>query len=68
MALYGVERMILRTLRVLGHAGETFQAQVFLVSPAVGAAVDGADLVVEPLEETEEDLYSGLQYAAFLSK
>ena len=42
------------------HAGEDFQAQVFLVAQAVCPALDDADLVVEALDEAERDLVFGL--------
>src|ERR1700730_6910543 len=38
------------------HAGEDFGAKVVLVAQAVGAALDDAGLVVEPLDEAERDL------------
>src|SRR6516162_10363975 len=38
------------------HAGQDFEAKVVLVAQAVGAALDHADLVVEPLDEAERDL------------
>ena len=43
-------------LELREHAGENFQPQVFLVAQAVGAPLDDADLVVEPLHESERDL------------
>src|SRR5713101_8021426 len=38
------------------HAGEHLQAQILLVSQTVGAALDHADLVVEPLHESQRHL------------
>src|ERR1700736_96487 len=38
------------------HAGQDLEPQVVFVAQAVGAALDHADLVVEPLDEAERDL------------
>jgi len=38
------------------HAGKDLEAQVFLVAEPVGAALEDADLVVQPLDEAERDL------------
>src|ERR1700730_9769599 len=38
------------------HAGQDFEAKVVLAAHTVGAALDHADLVVEPLDEAERDL------------
>ena len=38
------------------HAGEDFQAQVFLIAEAVRASLDGAELVVESFHESERHL------------
>src|SRR3972149_4699931 len=38
------------------HAGEDLEPEVLFVAKAVGAALEDADLVVEPLDETERDL------------
>ena len=34
------------------HAGEDFQSQVLLIAEAVGPPLDGADLVIDALDET----------------
>ena len=41
------------------HAGEDLEAEVFFVAQAVGAALEDADLVVEPFDEAERDLVLG---------
>src|SRR5271157_597899 len=45
--------------RILEHrqsAGQDLEAKIFLVAQPVGSALDDADLVVEPFDETEGDL------------
>src|ERR671915_194096 len=37
------------------HAGQDFQAQVFLVSQSVCTSLDDADLVVQPFNETKRN-------------
>jgi hypothetical protein len=41
---------------VSSHTSQDFEPQVLFVTQAVGAALDHADLVVEPLDEAELDL------------
>ena len=43
------------------HAGENLEPEVFFVAQTVGAPLDHADLVVEPLDEANETLFSGRQ-------
>src|SRR2546422_154293 len=38
------------------HAGEDLEPQVLFVTEAVGATLEHADLVVQPLDEAERDL------------
>src|SRR5918995_7519026 len=38
------------------HAGEDLEAEVFLIAEPVRAALEDADLVVQPLDEAERDL------------
>ena len=52
--------MILGHFRVGEHASEDLESQIFLVTQAVRAALDDANLVVEPLDEPERDLVLGL--------
>ena len=47
------------TLQFRQHAGEDFEPEVFFVAQAIGAPLDHADLVVEPLDEAERDLVLG---------
>src|ERR1041384_6400353 len=42
------------------HAGEDFQAQVFLVAQTVGPTLHDADLVVEALDEPQRHFVLGL--------
>ena len=41
------------------HAGQDFQAQVFLVSQSVCTSLDDADLVVQPFNETKRNFVLG---------
>ena len=41
------------------HAGENLEQEVFFVAQTVGAPLDHADIVVEPLDEERETLFSG---------
>jgi len=43
------------------HAGEYLQAEVFLITQAIGARLQYTDLVVETFDEAEGDLVLGLQ-------
>ncbi len=38
------------------HAGEDLEPEVLFVAEPVGAAMEDADLVVQPLDEAERDL------------
>ena len=50
------------------HASEDFEPQVIFVAQAVGAPLEHADLVVEPLDEAERYFVLGRQYAAMPSQ
>src|SRR6267143_4118684 len=43
-------------LELREHAGEDLEAEVVLVAEPVRAALEDADLVVQPLDEAERDL------------
>ena len=51
--------MIWTILERWQHAGQDFQAQVFLVSQSVCTSLDDADLVVQPFNETKRNFVLG---------